>query len=541
MGETRGAGSLGSRSVLHTVCNGVHTALAPNWCTLEWFEMQALDWTYLLAASGHLTLAVLSFLRGRRSAVAVPLGLLCLAMFSFCFCSLATNVTGQSSWGYLDQFFTSLTPPLALHVVMTFVGVRRTLAPVLAVAYALFGALAISCVAGIGTAWGSAWVKGEGWPTAFLVGWVPLLPFMVVLLVRHLLRSLDPDEKARTRTMLAAFALGGAVATSDVIAELHYPLPHLAPVGTLAAAFLVATAVFRLRLLDREPSGSVAIYAVVLAIAGVVFYLLVYVLFGGNVAALVFATIGVAVGLGTAVHELASSIATQRERVERLASLGRFSSQMAHDLRNPLASLKGALQFLDEERARGHGLDPHADFVRLMMEQVERLGRVVDDYERIGRVEPIRRSVEVNELVQGVVRLQPFAAQSGVSIRAETAERLPRCELDVDLVRGALENVIRNAFEAMPRGGDVVVRTALDGGNGADRVVISVEDSGEGMDARLVERAFEDFYTTKPRGTGLGLAFVRRVAQAHGGDVSLRSTLGRGTIVSMRLPVAARG
>jgi len=505
--------------------------------------MQARDWTYLLAASGHLTLAVLSFLRGRRSAVAMPLGLLCLAMFGWCFCSLATDLAGTlaSPWAFVDQFFTALTPPLVLHVVVTFVGARRALAPVVAAAYVLFGALAVSSVVGIGTAWGWGWVNGADWAKAFLAGWAPILALLVALLVRHLLGSLDPDEKARTRTMLAAFALGGAIATCDEIRPLGYPLPHLAPFATLAGTFLVATAAFRFRLLDRDLSISAAFYAGALAVAGVVLYLVAFALFGGNVAALVFATIAVTVALGTAIHELTSSIATQRERVERLASLGRFSSQMAHDLKNPLATLKGALQFLDEERARGNGLDAHAEFVRLMMEQVERLGRVVDDYERIGRVEPIRRSVEVNELVQGVVRLEPFAAQGGISVRAELAQRLPPCDLDVDLVRGALENVIRNAFEAMPRGGDVVVRTALDGDSGADRIVISIEDNGEGMDARLAERAFEDFYTTKPRGTGLGLAFVRRVAQAHGGDVSLRSGLGKGTIVSMRLPVAARG
>ncbi len=503
--------------------------------------MQALDWGYLLAASGHLALAVLSFLRGRRSVVAVPLGLLCVVLFGWNFCSLVAGLAGQSPWGQLDSFFTALTPPLILHVAVTFVGARRAHARILAAAYVLLGALAISSVVGIGTAWGLAWVKSHAWEWAFLAGWVPVLIFTAAILLRHLVGSLDPDEKARTRTILAAFAVGGAVCTADPIRALGYPLPHLAPIGSLAGTFLVATAVFRFRLLDRDLSITAAVYAGALAISGVVCYLAAFALFGSNVAALVFAMIAVTVGLGTAVYELTSSIAKERERVERLASLGRFSSQMAHDLKNPLASLKGALQFLDEERARGHGLDAHADFVRLMMEQVDRLGRVVDDYERIGRVEPIRRSVEVNELVQGVVRLEPFAAQAGVSVRAELAERLPHCELDVDLVRGALENVIRNAFEAMPRGGDVVVRTALDGVNGADRVVISVEDSGEGMDARLAERAFEDFYTTKPRGTGLGLAFVRRVAQAHGGDVSLRSTLGRGTIVSMRLPIAARG
>jgi signal transduction histidine kinase len=166
-----------------------------------------------------------------------------------------------------------------------------------------------------------------------------------------------------------------------------------------------------------------------------------------------------------------------------------------------------------------------------MLREVDRLHRVVDDYERIGRVQPILRAVDVNEIVRSVVALEPFAAADGITITSELASELPKCTADGDLVSGALQNVIRNAFEAMPKGGKLTVRTErVEHG-----VVITVEDSGDGMDARQAERALDDFYTTKPAGSGLGLAFVRRVAQAHGGDVSLKSTVGVGTIVRLRL------
>jgi signal transduction histidine kinase len=235
------------------------------------------------------------------------------------------------------------------------------------------------------------------------------------------------------------------------------------------------------------------------------------------------------------VRELASSLAVQRERVDRLAVLGRFSSQMAHDIKNPLGTLKGALQFLQEEHACGEPLDKHHEFLGVMLEQVDRMHRVVDDYQRIGRVEPMRRSVDVNDVVRSVVALEPFAAAEGVSLRAELADDLPRCDLDSDLVSAALENMIRNALEAMPKGGRLTVRTERANGSAEGGVVISVTDAGEGMDARQAERAFDDFYTTKPQGSGLGLAFVRRVAQAHGGDVSLTSRVGAGTIVRLRV------
>jgi two-component system sensor histidine kinase HydH len=239
-----------------------------------------------------------------------------------------------------------------------------------------------------------------------------------------------------------------------------------------------------------------------------------------------------------AVYEISTSAAVQRARVERLVALGRFSSQMAHDLKNPLASLKGALQFLQEEHRRGRSLDNQHEFLGLMLGQVERLGRVADEYERIGRVEPVRRSVDVNQVVQRVVGLEPFAAKGSVTILTELAAELPACELDADLVARALENLIHNAFEAMPEGGKLTVRTAScrDGNGRAGRVILSVEDSGQGMDPRHAERAFEEFFTTKATGSGLGLAFVKRVAEAHGGDASLKTRVGDGTVVEMRLP-----
>ena len=96
-------------------------------------------------------------------------------------------------------------------------------------------------------------------------------------------------------------------------------------------------------------------------------------------------------------------------------------------------------------------------------------------------------------------------------------------------------------YEAMPNGGALTVRTSRASGLAGDTVVVSVEDSGVGMDARQIEHAFDDFFTTKATGSGLGLAFVRRVAHAHEGDVSIARRAGGGTVVTMRLPARGSG
>jgi len=142
--------------------------------------------------------------------------------------------------------------------------------------------------------------------------------------------------------------------------------------------------------------------------------------------------------------------------------------------------------------------------------------------------------LDLNQLVASVLSLQAFTGRPEVELRRELAAELPRGQGDWDLLANALENLVRNAFEAMPRGGTLTVRTQVE----AKSVVVSVQDTGEGMNARTRERAFDDFYTTKATGSGLGLAFVRRVVEAHGGQVTLTSHEGRGTTVTLRLPAA---
>jgi signal transduction histidine kinase len=226
--------------------------------------------------------------------------------------------------------------------------------------------------------------------------------------------------------------------------------------------------------------------------------------------------------------------------MERLAMLGRLSAQMAHDLKNPLTAIKGALQYLKEERRQGRSIDGEGEFLDLMETDVDRLTRLIDKYRRLGSVEPVRTQTDLNGLVGGVLGLQQFAS-TRVEIRQDLDKNLPNATIDQDLVATALENLIQNALEAMPKGGVLTVRTERIEHSRRPYVAITVADNGEGMDARRREQVFDEFFTTKATGSGLGLTFVRRVAEAHGGDVQLESGEGKGTRVRLRLALASRG
>jgi two-component system sensor histidine kinase HydH len=498
------------------------------------------EWMCLFAAAGHLALAILSLVRGRQSVVARPLALLCFALFLWNFATLQEHAHYAPFWGFVDPIFTALTPPLALQLVATFVGASRLRARSVAAAYIVFGVLALSSAARLVSARVREWVASGVWDAAFLAAWLPTLAVSLVWLVRHLIQSRESEEKARTRTFLAAFAFGGAFAVTDPLVHLGLAVPHLASFGTLVGTFLVATAVFRFRLLDRDLSVTTGVYATALAAAALMSYSVALHLFGRNVAASGAATAIVTFALVAAGREVASSRAVQRERVERLTLLGRLAAQMAHDIKNPLAALLGAARVI-EDAPRGESWAQGEVFRRLLVEQAERIRVIVDKYERIGRVEPIATRVQINDVVRRVVGAQRLAAQR-VSMALDLLDPLPECDLDADLVAGALENVMRNACEAMPEGGALHVRTRVDSPTAGERtVVLRVEDTGNGMDARHAERAFDDFYTTKAAGSGLGLAFVRRVALAHGGSVTLASRPGEGTVVELRFPAAAPG
>jgi two-component system, NtrC family, sensor histidine kinase HydH len=160
----------------------------------------------------------------------------------------------------------------------------------------------------------------------------------------------------------------------------------------------------------------------------------------------------------------------------------------------------------------------------------------VDAYRRLHRIEPDKQPSDVAALVRDTVALQPFAASAETRVEVDVAPGLPACPLDRDLLARALENLLRNGMEAMPDGGTLTVHVARD--EGAGKVVIEVSDTGMGMDARTRERAFDDFFTTKPAGTGLGLPLVKRIVNAHGGDVSIHARHPKGTTVRIVLDAA---
>jgi len=489
--------------------------------------------TLALSCIGLLALAILGIARSTRSTLGLRLALLCLDLFAWESASLAHEVSGHQEWRWLNVTLSPLTAPLALEFVLAFTGRARRSPLARQLVWAAFGLL--SFASGLAFIWppARAFAGSALWAKLYLGGLAAVLLPILYLLVRHLREAGSPEERQRGRLLLWAIAVGGLFGSTNLLNDLWPAIPGLGALGLLLASSLTALVALRFQLLDRDLSRWAALAALAVASGGVLVHLGSLKAVGPELGVGLLSGAALGLGLLAAARSLATRAALEKVRLSQLAFLGRFSAQMAHDLKNPLSALKGAAQFLAEEETREDASAEKRRFTGLMLEQIERVERVIERYQRLSRVEARRAPLELNALVLGVVALQPFAA-GPVAIRTELTPDLPAFEGDADLLAGALENLVRNAFEAMPSGGSVTVSTAHD----QSVLLLAVADSGPGMDARTSERAFDEFFSTKETGSGLGLPFVLRVAEAHGGEVRLLSAQPHGTVVQLRFPLS---
>jgi two-component system sensor histidine kinase PilS (NtrC family) len=217
-------------------------------------------------------------------------------------------------------------------------------------------------------------------------------------------------------------------------------------------------------------------------------------------------------------------------RADRLAAVGRLAAGLAHEIRNPLASLSGSVEVLREN------LDPGPDdnqLFTIVLRETERLNRLVTNFLHYARPEKASYSeVELSTLVDETAF---FFLQGEGRVGFALENRVPadlKISGDQAQVEQLLLNLLRNSREATTDG----VRVVVGGERQGDVVVLSVRDDGPGMAPEVAQRAFEPFFSSKDGGTGLGLATVHRIMENHGGTVALETELGSGTEFRLRFP-----
>ncbi|MGC8841951.1 MAG: GAF domain-containing protein [Candidatus Sumerlaeaceae bacterium] len=227
---------------------------------------------------------------------------------------------------------------------------------------------------------------------------------------------------------------------------------------------------------------------------------------------------------------------TQKEllRKERLAALGEMAATVAHEIRNPLTSVRGFAQRI--QRRAADLADPKiAEYTAIIMEEVDRLNKFIKDVLDFARhAKPTYELVNLNTVVaEALTFVQDEFRRKEITVVHDLAPDLPPTVCDRMQMRQMLLNLLQNARSAVPRGGMVIVRTQ----NTGKYVRIRIVDNGHGIPRDVLPKIWSPFFTTKTHGTGLGLALVQRIVDDHRGRIFIRSREGCGTIVNVQLPL----
>ncbi|MGA2235389.1 MAG: ATP-binding protein [Terriglobales bacterium] len=252
--------------------------------------------------------------------------------------------------------------------------------------------------------------------------------------------------------------------------------------------------------------------------------------------------------LAASFNRMTEDLLQQKDRTlqaERVAAWRELARRLAHELKNPLFPLQVTVENLMRAKQKSPEMfeEVFHEGTATLLAEINNLKTIIGRFSEFSKMpQPQRRPTQVNDVARSVLRV--FHAQlrgndkekNPITVHTALAEALPEISADPDLLHRALQNLVLNAIDAMPQGGELTIRTETLG----DRIELSVSDTGSGLTQEECGRLFTPYYTTKQHGTGLGLAIVQSVVSDHGGTISVESTKEKGTTFRIELPVETR-
>jgi two-component system sensor histidine kinase HydH len=220
-------------------------------------------------------------------------------------------------------------------------------------------------------------------------------------------------------------------------------------------------------------------------------------------------------------------------RKEKLAAIGGLAAGVAHEIRNPLSSIKGIASYFKSKYDKN---SDDQEAAGVMIQEVDRLNRVISELLEFARPTKLNlKSTDVNDLLEHSVRLiQQEAATKGITIKLNLSQKQLVADMDSDRFSQCLLNLYLNALQAMDTGGRLTIENSLT----EERLIkIEIKDTGSGISSEDLNKIFDPYFTTKTKGTGLGLAIVHNIVDAHNGQIKVRSVAGQGTTFTIIIPV----
>ena len=219
-------------------------------------------------------------------------------------------------------------------------------------------------------------------------------------------------------------------------------------------------------------------------------------------------------------------------KADRLSALGELSAGMAHEIRNPLGSIKGGIDIIEEEFDKS---SKKYEFIGIIKKEIARLDRIISEFLTYARPRPPHKSLNsINNILKSVnMLIQEEAKRQKITINMDLAHDLPDIMMDGEQIKQALLNIILNAIQAIQSEGEIFIQSR----SGEKKALVSIRDKGKGMSEEELNRIFDPFFTTKEEGTGLGLSITIQIIKAHGGDIEVRSPEEGGCEFTISLPL----
>ncbi len=494
----------------------------------------------LVAALASLAVAAVVLARRQRSPGTSPLLLAVAGLTVWHLADFFSERIGEPTWLLIAALGSIMVAPALVHFgrATLRIGPSRLVTVAYALAVVFLGIVMVGFFHETAGRQARSW----GW-IAYVVLFYPPLVASVLRLAHAAATDRDPVARKRALRLGVGIATGMIGAGFDLVALGNPWVPKLGSVGTIAGTLALGWSID----VDAGSRGALATRSALLAVA----------VTAGAVLLLVALRdltqdqdeVALLVGGGAALAGLAAfrlgmaRIQREAQRVQSLALLGTFAAEVAHEVRNPLAAIRGAVQFLREEARRGGLRDDLASYLELVDDEVERLDQVVTGYHSLARPTSLQNQrVDAGKVVRDLSTLQQRAIPTNVTLRVEVDDGLPLVRGDAGRLRQALLNLVRNAVHAMPSGGTLTIRARSEQGRKRDRtVLLEVEDSGVGISKKDLDSVFKPFYSTSAGGSGLGLAVTQRIAEEHQGTLLVRSAAGKGSIFALVLPAEEVG
>jgi two-component system, NtrC family, sensor histidine kinase HydH len=502
--------------------------------------------TFVLAAVG-LIIAVSLIINNRRDPLHLSFAALCLAIFFYKGGAFFSGVFVGDFWKITEYLGLVAIPPVVTQFTRALLNQRTLISP-----RDMVSVLVFSCMMAV-----ALFTPLYQWPYLKICLYLyngSIIVICYASLLMYMKNRRPGVEKRRMYYLSVACGVTAALSCLDIISFYGYSFPPFSNLFIAVLLYFVLIFITHPQLPELYELLAKGLVVSIITLFAAFTMILVTGLFGKGALPFTHAIVASFIIVITTEpfifalkrifgyiypysKEIFSSLYTLDEKLEKEKSilLEEMAPVLAHEIRNPLGSIKGAAQYLRSEA----DTDENQRLLDVIIEEVDRLNGVVSQFLNYAKPYMLNLKVQdVNQVIEKAISIIRASRLSNhVAIEKELRSDLPPVPIDAEQLVQVILNISFNAIEAMPAGGSLIFRTSKIERDTGAAVGISIRDTGEGIKKEDMKNIFKPFYTTKERGVGLGLAICRRIIKNHGGFIGVKSIPGRGSIFYIRLGI----